>query len=207
MNLIPRKPKQPFARSALLLAAAVLSGAASAQAQAPTPAPPPKPSAVLIENVRIFDGKSDRLSAPSNVLVVGNKIQSISAAPISPPADATLTRIAGAGRTLMPGLIDNHVHIVMTASTMAQMSDPNAKFEAIEARGAEEARQTLLRGFTTVRDLGGPVFGIKKAIDAGKAEGPRIYPSGAMISQTSGHGDSQAAARALAPLLRQALAR
>jgi hypothetical protein len=154
-------------------------------------APPPKPTAVLIESVRVFDGKSERLSASWNVLVVGNTIQSISATPISPPADATLTRIAGGGRTQMPGLIDNHVHIVMTASTMAQMSDPSAKFEEIEARGAEEARQTLLRGVTTVRDLGGPVFGIKKAIDAGLAVGPRIYPSGAMISHTSGHGDSR----------------
>jgi imidazolonepropionase-like amidohydrolase len=174
-----------------LLALALSAGAATAQTAAAPAATPPKPTAVLIENVRLFDGKSDRLSAPSNVLVVGNKIQSISAAPISPPADATLTRIAGGGRTLMPGLIDNHVHLVMTASTMAQMMDPNAKFEAIEARATEEARQTLLRGFTTVRDLGGPVFGIKKAIDTGKAEGPRIYPSGAMVSQTSGHGDSR----------------
>ena len=179
--------------TATLLCLALGSGLALAQTGAApsASAPPPKPTAVLIENVSVFDGKSERLSAPSNVLVVGNKIQSMSAAPISPPADATLTRINGAGRTLMPGLIDNHVHIVMTASTMAQMSDPNAKFEVIEARGAEEARQTLLRGFTTVRDLGGPVFGIKKAIDTGKAEGPRIYPSGAMVSQTSGHGDSR----------------
>ena len=175
------------------LALVLGAGVATAQSGAapPAEAPPPKRTATLIENVRVFDGRADRLSAPSNVLVVGNRIQSISAEPISPPADATLTRIAGAGRTLMPGLIDNHVHLVMTASTMAQMSDPNAKFEAIEARAAEEARQTLLRGFTTVRDLGGPVFGIKKAIDAGKAEGPRIYPSGAMVSQTSGHGDSR----------------
>ena len=179
--------------TATLLCLALGSGLALAQTGAApsASAPPPKPTAVLIENVSVFDGKSERLSAPSNVLVVGNKIQSISAAPISPPADATLTRINGAGRTLMPGLIDNHVHIVMTASTMAQLSDPNAKFEVIEARGAEEARQTLLRGFTTVRDLGGPVFGIKKAIDSGKVDGPRIYPSGAMVSQTSGHGDSR----------------
>jgi len=150
-----------------------------------------QPTAVLFENVRIFDGTAKKLSALANVLVVGNLIQTISTQPITAPAGNTLTRVAGGGRTLMPGLIDNHVHIVMTASTMAQLSDPNAKFEVIEARGAEEARQTLLRGFTTVRDLGGPVFGIKKAIDAGKAEGPRIYPSGAMVSQTSGHGDSR----------------
>ena len=139
----------------LCLTLSVRVAVAQTGAAPATTAPPPKPTAVLIENVRVFDGRSERLAAPSNVLVVGNKIHSISAAPISPPADATLTRVAGDGRTLMPGLIDNHVHIVMTASTMAQMSDPSARFEQIEARGAEKARQTLLRGFTTVRDLGG----------------------------------------------------
>ena len=54
---------------------------------------------------------------------------------------------------------------------------------------ARQAEATLLRGFTTVRDLGGPVFGLKRAIDEGVMVGPRIYPSGAFISQTSGHGD------------------
>jgi len=160
-------------------------------AQAPSATNPPAASAVLIENVRIFDGRSERLSAPSNVLVVGDSIRSISADPITPPAGTAVARIAGGGRTLMPGLIDNHVHLVMTASTQAQMLDPKTPFATLEARGAEEARRMLLRGFTTVRDLGGPVFGIKRAIDSGKAIGPRIYPSGAMVSQTSGHGDSR----------------
>ena len=149
------------------------------------------PNAVLFESVRVFDGKSDRLTALSNVLVVGNTIKSISAAPIAAPAGMPVTRIAGGGRTLMPGLIDNHVHIVMTASTQAEMMDPKTKFATMEAKGAEEAKQMLLRGFTTVRDLGGPTFGIKRAIDSGTAIGPRIYPSGAMVSQTSGHGDTR----------------
>lgn len=165
---------------------AVLAGGAQAQTVATAPA-----EAVLFENVRVFDGKSDRLTAPVNVLVAGNTIQSISAGPITAPAGSKVTRIAGRGRTLMPGLIDNHVHIVMTASTQAEMINPKTTFASIEGKGAEEARQMLLRGFTTVRDLGGPSFGIKRAIDSGKAIGPRIYPSGAMISQTSGHGDSR----------------
>jgi imidazolonepropionase-like amidohydrolase len=67
--------------------------------------------------------------------------------------------------------------------------DPKATFSSLEAKAANEARLMLLRGFTAARDVGGPVFGIKKAIDHGKNIGPRIYPSGAMISQTSGHGD------------------
>ena len=149
----------------------------------------PQPAALIFENVRIFDGTSDRLSAPSNVLVVGNVIKAISATPIVPPPGATVTRIPGGGRTLMPGLIDNHVHIFMSASSQAEMMDPKATFASLEAKAATEARLMLLRGFTAARDMGGPVFGIKKAIDQGRNIGPRIYPSGAMISQTSGHGD------------------
>jgi imidazolonepropionase-like amidohydrolase len=147
------------------------------------------PTALLFEAVRIFDGRSARLSPPSNVLVVGNTIRSVSTQPLAAPAGARLTRIQGGGRTLMPGLIDNHVHIFMSASSQAEMMDPKATFEALEAKAAEEARLMLLRGFTAVRDMGGPVFGIKRAIDERRSVGPRIYPSGAMISQTSGHGD------------------
>ena len=65
------------------------------------------------------------------------------------------------------------------------MSDPSYMHLA----AGREAGATLLRGFTTIRDAGGPVFGLKRAIDTGLLPGPRIYPSGAMISQTSGHGD------------------
>ena len=154
-----------------------------------THAQTPAPAGVIFENVRIFDGKGDKLSAPSNVLVVGNVIKAISTAPIAAPSGTSVTRIQGGGRTLMPGLIDNHVHIFMSASSQAEMMDPKATFAALEAKGASEARLMLLRGFTAARDVGGPVFGIKRAIDQGKNIGPRIYPSGAMISQTSGHGD------------------
>jgi imidazolonepropionase-like amidohydrolase len=161
------------------------SFAAMAQA-APAPA-----TAVSIENVRIFDGKSAKLSAPSNVLVLGNKIVQISVGRITAPTGATLTTIKGAGRTLMPGLIDNHVHVNMSASTLSELMDPAVPLEAITAKGSAEAGQMLLRGFTAVRDLGGPVFDLKRMIDQGKTPGPRIYPSGAIISQTSGHGDSR----------------
>jgi imidazolonepropionase-like amidohydrolase len=167
-------------RALLILGCAAVQAAQAQDAQ---------PAAVMIENVRIFNGTSDRLSAPSNVLVVGNSIKAISNAPIAAPPGTSVTRIQGGGRTLMPGLIDNHVHIFMSASSQAEMLDPKATFETLEAKAATEARLMLLRGFTAARDVGGPVFGIKRAIDQGKNLGPRIYPSGAMISQTSGHGD------------------
>ena len=138
---------------------------------------------VLFENVRIFDGKGAALSAPSSVLVQGNLIARISTSPI---AAEGAQRIAGNGRTLMPGLIDAHWHAMLIASTPAEaMGDIG--FANIAA--GDEATDTLMRGFTTVRDVGGPAFGLKRAIDQGIIAGPRIYPSGAMITVTSGHGD------------------
>ena len=157
----------------------------------PTWAQAPQPTGVIFENVRVFNGTSDRLSTPSNVLVIGNVIKAISTTPIAAPEGMTVTRIAGGGRTLMPGLIDNHVHITMSASSQRDLIDPNVSVETLQSRAMEEAKQMLLRGFTAARDMGGPVFELKAAIDQGKAVGPRIYPSGAMISQTSGHGDSR----------------
>ena len=156
----------------------------AADAQVPTPE-----STVLFQNVRIYDGKSAALSGPCNVLVRGNKIGKISTQPIPTDKGGDTKIIDGAGKTLMPGLIDNHVHLFMAGSSEKEMMAPNATFEGLEATAAEQARLMLLRGFTAVRDVGGPVFGVKRMIDAGKILGPRIYPSGAMISQPSGHGD------------------
>ncbi|WP_274630619.1 metal-dependent hydrolase family protein [Arvimicrobium flavum] len=138
---------------------------------------------VLFENVRIFDGKGGALSEPSNVLVKGNEIARISTGAIDAEG---VERIAGNGRTLMPGLIDAHWHAMLVASSPAELMG-NVIYSSIVA--ADEATDTLMRGFTTVRDVGGPAFGLKHAIDQGVIPGPRIYPSGAMITVTSGHGD------------------
>ena len=143
--------------------------------------------ATLFQNVRIFDGKSAALSAPSNVLVRGNIIERISPAPIAVDANADVRVIAAGGRVLMPGLIDAHWHSFMAATAMPLLTTANPSYLQIMA--ARQAEATLMRGFTTVRDMGGPVFGLKRAIDEGAIKGPRIYPSGAMISQKSGHGD------------------
>jgi imidazolonepropionase-like amidohydrolase len=150
-----------------------------------------QPTGVLFENVRIFDGTAKKLSAPANVLVVGNLIQTISTQPITAPAGTTLTRVAGGGRTLMPGLIDNHVHVLLSTTSQAELLDPKITPEMLQERATAEAGRTLLRGFTAVRDMGGPMLTARPAIDKGELPGPRIYPSGAMVSQTSGHGDSR----------------
>jgi imidazolonepropionase-like amidohydrolase len=165
----------------LLVAGVGLSAAVGAQ-----DSPQASDAVTLFENVRIFDGKSATLSPPSNVLVRGNKIEAISMQPISADRRADTRIIAGGERTLMPGLIDNHWHAMMVRVTPAQAFG-DVGYNNLVA--AAEATDTLMRGFTTVRDLGGPAFGLKRAIDEGIVKGPRIYPSGAVITVTSGHGD------------------
>jgi len=147
------------------------------RAKAPAPA-------TLFQNVRIFDGRGGALSGASNLLVRGNVIERISTAPIQAESDATV--IAGGGRTLMPGLIDNHWHAMLARQNPAEALG-DVGFNNLVA--GDEATDTLMRGFTTVRDMGGPVFALKRAIDEGIVSGPRIYPSGAMITTSGGHGD------------------
>ncbi|HEX2842295.1 metal-dependent hydrolase family protein [Hyphomicrobium sp.] len=141
----------------------------------------------LFENVRIFDGKTDALSGPMNVLIRGNTIDIISKDPIPIDGGSTANVIAGGGRTLMPGLIDAHWHAMLVRPTPASLLTDDVGYLNLVA-GAE-ATDTLMRGFTTVRDVGGPSFGLKRAIDEGIVVGPRIFPSGAIITVTSGHGD------------------
>src|SRR5215467_12228981 len=145
--------------------------------------------ATLFRNVRIFDGKSATLSAPSNVLVQDNTIARISVSPITIETNANVRVIAANGRVLMPGLIDAHWHAFMAATPQMLLLTADSSY--LQLLAARQAEATLMRGFTTVRDLGGPVFGLKRAIDEGVMIGPRIYPSGAFISQTSGHGDGR----------------
>jgi imidazolonepropionase-like amidohydrolase len=172
----------------MLLAMTVLSGVfvpASAQSQQPGESAPN--SVTVFQNVRIFDGTSEELSAPSHVLVRGNKIERISAQPIPTDRRAGTVLIDGGGRTLMPGLIDMHWHAMLVRPTPAQTIEWDAGYANLVA--GDEAADTLLRGFTTVRDVGGPAFDLKRAIDEGIIAGPRIYPCGAVITVTSGHGD------------------
>src|SRR5499427_5487594 len=166
--------------AALPLMAVGLASTARAQGN-----PPGATSATLFQNVRIFAGRGASLSAPSNVLIKGNIIERISAEPIA--AEPGVTTIAGNGRTLMPGLIDAHWHAMLIRANPAQAIAGDVGYNNIAA--GVEATDTLMRGFTTVRDVGGPAFGLKAAIDEGLIAGPRIYPSGAVITVTSGHGD------------------
>lgn len=140
----------------------------------------------LFTNVQVFDGLSDK-RFKADVLVEGNLIKQISKDPLMVLQTDNVSIIDGQGMTLMPGLIDNHWHTVFNFWPVSKLLNTDLAHLGINA--GHHSGKTLLRGFTTVRDVGGNSFGVKKAIDEGTIFGPRIYPSGPTISQTSGHGD------------------
>ena len=171
-----------FGRVAPILAAVLCLASVGAFAQ-----PQSAESVVLFENVRVFDGKSSTLTGSMNVLVRGSTIDRISKDPIPVDRSASTRIIAGGGRTLMPGLIDMHWHAMLVRPNIATLLTADIGY--LNLLAAAEATETLMRGFTTIRDMGGPVFGLKRSIDEGVLPGPRIFPSGAIITITSGHGD------------------
>ncbi len=143
----------------------------------------PKPF-VLITNANIFDGQNEKLATGMSVLIEGNKIKTI-AATIEAPAGATV--IDAKGKVLMPGLTDAHYHPMFAA--VGQAAALTALDGYLNLVAAKNAEKLLLQGFTSVREASGNSFSLKRAIDEGLYPGPRIFPTGPMISQTSGHGD------------------
>jgi len=136
----------------------------------------------LIENVRIFNGVDPELTA-GNVLVEDGVIARVSEDAIE--ASEHMTILDGGNRVLSPGFIDLHVHL----SGHTPSSLRGASQEVAGAIANDVARHYLDSGFTSIRDAGGTHPSFAKAIDAGVVYGPRIFPSGAVISQTAGHGD------------------
>ena len=187
-------------------------------------------SVTLFKNVKVFNGKDNRLY-DLDVLVVGNKIKKVgknipsmgtyevdarrkvvrftpveTGLSFNNRTDAYTLRIItdgiptkkvkvpvnvidGGGRTLMPGLIDSHVHLTHVYSQGGVKGFEAETWEEIAANATAGAKEYLMNGFTTVRDMGGMGTGIKRAIDRGLVEGPRVYAAGAYITQTSGHAD------------------
>lgn len=176
---------QKVSRRSFLTGAAAMAAFPLIPTNAFATAPPAPSEPIAFTNVKVFDGKSDTLRDGLTVLVEGNKIKHIG--PSTSSVETGIQVINGGGRTLMPGLIDNHWHAMMAAIGLNQLLTADVGY--INLVAADQAEKTLLRGFTSVRDMAGPVFGLKRAIDTGLVSGPRIWPSGAMISQTSGHGD------------------
>lgn len=137
----------------------------------------------LITNVNVFDGKSAERAMNTDVLIEDNLIKEVGK---GLSADGA-TVIEGGGRTMIPGLIDVHWHTSYCCAS--QNTVVTGDILEIAIRGAIGSEATLMRGFTTVRDVGGNPFATKKMIDAGEIPGPRILPSGPPIGQTGGHFD------------------
>lgn len=139
--------------------------------------------AIVFENASVFDGHTPALAENVSVLVQGETITKISAAPIRVP-DATYLDCRG--QILMPGLIDNHVHIYLDSLKLSP-PEPPITYRAQFARKFLE--NILACGFTTVRDVGGGDYGMSLALKHGFLTGPRFFYGGLCLTQTGGHAD------------------
>ena len=160
-------PVRALALAALLAAAPLAPSAAIADIDA-----------TLFRDVRIFNGVDAELTR-GHVLVEDRVIARVSTAPIDAPSGARV--IDGEGRILSPGFIDLHAHLTF----QMPRDQMNAHPWVTGAIAGQAAKAYLANGFTTIRDAGGTHPDIARAIERGLMPGPRVYPSGAIVSQTS----------------------
>ena len=136
----------------------------------------------IFNNHALLDTKEGVLKSGFQVLVEGNRIVEVKKGQIISPDAETIDL---GGRTLMPGLIDCHAHVFIAQFTDNQSVLPSE----MTARSSTYLREMILRGFTTIRDAGGADYGHKMSVERGYFEGPRMFVSGRILSQTGGHGD------------------
>ena len=141
-------------------------------------------TSVVFEHANVFDGAAVELTENQHVLVEGGRIREISDRPIRSQA---AERLDVRGMTLMPGLIDAHVHVTDWGSSPAQLPHQSASLTTLHA--ARNLKRMLMRGFTSVRDACGADFGLAAALEQGLIEGPRLFFVGKALSPTGGHGD------------------
>ena len=139
-------------------------------------------SLFLFTGGRFLDPRQDALQDGVDVLVEDGTIKEVGRITAS-----GAERIDLRGKTVMPGLIDAHIHIFLAEVNLQHLAD--VPLTLLAAKGAASMRAMLMRGFTTLRDTGGADWGIKAAAEQGLFEGPRLFISGRPISQTGGHAD------------------
>jgi imidazolonepropionase-like amidohydrolase len=142
---------------------------------------------LIIKNAKLLDTEAAELRPGASVRIEEDKIIEVAEDGRVLGVGSDVVVLDAAGRTLMPGLIDAHVHAALTTVDLASMARRSASWVAIETKFILEAM--LRRGFTTIRDAGGLDPGISIATDRGLIKGPRIFRSGRVLSQTGGHGD------------------
>ena len=134
----------------------------------------------------MLDPEHDELRGGYELLVEGDRIKEVSAKPIKAPS----AEVIDCGkRTLMPGLIDSHVHVVLSEVSIPRLE--NVPLTLMTARAAELMRGMLDRGFTSVRDTGGADWGLKEATDKWLLPGPRLFIAGKALGPTGGHSDAR----------------
>jgi len=143
-------------------------------------------AAVVFANCAVLDGTIKERREDYHVLVEGNRIREISDRPLRSAAAETIDLKS---RTLMPGLIDAHVHVLAVDAALARLSERPVTLLTLQA--AKVLEGMLQRGFTTIRDAAGADGGLAEAVEDGLVHGPRIFPSGMALSQTGGHGDTR----------------
>jgi imidazolonepropionase-like amidohydrolase len=139
-----------------------------------------------LHNMNLLDPRWDEPRDGYHVIVEDQTIREVSASPLKSPS---ATSINLGGRTLMPGLIDCHVHVFIVELSMGKLE--NYPLTLMTAKATKLLKDMLGRGFTTVRDTGGADWGIRQAVEDGTIDGPRLFVSGRPISVTGGHGDSR----------------
>jgi imidazolonepropionase-like amidohydrolase len=141
-------------------------------------------SSFLFSGGRFLDPRRGELVDGVEVLIEGERVKEVADRPIK---SASATRVELSGRTLMPGLIDAHLHVFLNEVNIGALDAVPLTLLAIN--GAIALKNSLMRGFTSVRDTAGGDFGIKSAVEQGLIEAPRLFISGQALSQTGGHGD------------------
>jgi imidazolonepropionase-like amidohydrolase len=150
-------------------------------------------AAIIFANAAVLDGTRNERREDHHVLVEGDIIKEVSDRPI---AHAGAETVDLAGRTLMPGLIDAHVHVIAVDAALARLAEQPITLVSLQAGRVLEGM--LARGFTSVRDAGGADGGLAEAVAQGLVRGPRLFPSGQALSQTGGHGDLRPRTRSVA---------
>src|SRR5260221_5820727 len=138
------------------------------------------------KNFEMLDPEAGELRGGYELIVEGGTIKDVSAKPIKLEKASV---VDCGGRTLMPGLIDSHVHVVLSEVVIRNLE--SVPLTLMTARAAALMRKMLKRGLTSVRDTGGPDWGLKEATDKGLLAGPRLFIAGRAIGPTGGNSDSR----------------
>ncbi|MDD5643553.1 MAG: amidohydrolase family protein [Syntrophales bacterium] len=141
---------------------------------------------IVFSNCGLLDTWRGEILPDHHVLVAGPHIKEVSDRPIKASQAAGIDL---AGRTLMPGLCDAHVHVTLVEADFSKILRMSPSY--VTARAAGILKDMLNRGFTTVRDAGGADWGLAQAVQEGLLPGPRLLYSGQALSQTGGHGDAR----------------